>query len=374
MTQSINLSRRASLTALLGVTAAAAAPALVAKAMPAPVAEVITPSASPTPPAPDPIFAAIKKHRQALRKYNIARARNEAERERNPNHLPRMGVQLGERPKHKWELLRSDDNEYHARRDGRDGANHRPKELSGIDREKWIKKTSARIRRDNRQKREEWRKSPVGQASEAWNAADLVAYRSAEELLATRPTTINGVAALLKHWSKVATENRAELDLISTMDFQKDTAKSLQALAAGGVQSLTRRRRRNFDCSMRSTPSSVALAASTRPSTDASPYRTSTSLRECTASSLIISRRCMRSRGRWSRHNLATTTDLATISNSGPASRGAFSYGKCIFTPWRGDFSYWSFKEEGLDDEFCLAVADGGRRNGPRRGLQVAMG
>jgi hypothetical protein len=237
-----NLSRRTALAGLLGATATAAVPVTIATAAAAPEVEVTAiPAVTPTS-APDPIFAMIRKHKKARKNTELEHQRAQelwpSFNEMQPEP-PRVVV--GEQPEVLWEHVDREDLKGYVRVvTGKtvpiatfhkfEIEKNAPANLSDDQRAKWIRAKTRELTAARRKWDEEQEATPYSRACDKWNTASDKEIAVTAEMIATQPTTIAGLAALLKYWSKIANESDHHIDLWATKDFMRQLAKSAQAL------------------------------------------------------------------------------------------------------------------------------------------------
>ncbi len=235
-------SRRAFLTRTAPVAAAfvLAGGATAVEAAVAPVVEPI-PAA---PPAADPIFALIKRHRAAIREEKRTHDIFQQFATEHPSEDDNnRGVVIGERPVRSREIVRGDGNDIYFNYpltgkmepvvvfNEKLLASYAPIGLTEADRDAWIKEKTKELRR-NRRAYDRRNNNPLRNGAwEAWNEAEEVTNSLSQRLIETSPTTVAGVAALLAHWSNVMDENQHDRDFISTAELLKNLAKGVKAIA-----------------------------------------------------------------------------------------------------------------------------------------------
>jgi hypothetical protein len=210
-------SRRAFLT---GATPAAVAFALAGGAAVNAVAAGLTATSPKVGIAPevDPIFAMIEEHRAAWcemeRTEEIFRAQPKDDR--------KWGIVVADLHM-RWPTVETQPVIAWSRKQIRDAA--RPN-MSDAERATWLRKMYRRL--DTAKRR--YKSTPYSIAWEALNDATDVVNRLTEQLVATQPVTMAGVAAALAYWSEIARDD-GETDLFCTVAFLAKIAETVKTLA-----------------------------------------------------------------------------------------------------------------------------------------------
>jgi hypothetical protein len=195
---------------LIGLMAAAAVPVAPA------IAKAVGPASE-----PDPIFALIAEHRAAWDRYDEANAvRSELREKADEEGLYDLSrIHLYDFPDKEVETLVSTEQEFHIRfvptskmipvfashlheikRDA-------PKWLTKSQRAYWIRKKKRELKLAEEARMELINNSECGRAYHVWCAADTVLRDITAHLVGSRPTSIAGAAAVLKHIAEFAVDH-----------------------------------------------------------------------------------------------------------------------------------------------------------------------
>jgi hypothetical protein len=224
----------------LGVLSAGAASAIA----PAAVAATLAPAAE-----PDPIFGLLAEHREAWDRYDEAdrlhaRLREKAEEE---GLYDPVKVHLRDFPEKKAELIVYNDAEWHTRftRTGKmlpifashpaDIKKNAPLGLTKSQRAYWMRKKRRELKLAEEARMDLINNSECGRHYDAWNAADEVLRDITARLVGTRPTTLAGAVAVLKHVAEfgVDHDNQFESD-DEAVQFMTNIADALRNIIARG--------------------------------------------------------------------------------------------------------------------------------------------
>ncbi len=250
-TNDTTTSRRTLLARLPAVAAAALAGATainaVVVASSRPAGAFQAPAIAPEAVVPDPIFAVIERHRQALQIYEKAHELFEKHSD-DPSCGP-MAVIVGQRPRSKLVGMSLDENgmpsfQYEPTNEMEPIVAHTraqivgaaPADLDGVERVRWIDRHYRKMLRDHRIEKAKYENSPRSLAYDSWNEADEVVNAISAELRSTvTPTTAAGIAGALAYWADVmdtgdSEDENHDRDAISTVEFIKHMAKAAAAL------------------------------------------------------------------------------------------------------------------------------------------------
>jgi hypothetical protein len=201
-------SRRRFLGVLSAGAASAIAPSVVAAAMPH-AAE------------PDPIFGLLAEHREAWDRYDEAdKIHSELREKADEDGLyDLVKIHLRDYPENKVELVVCNDEEWHTRftRTGRmlpifashpaDIKKNAPPGLTKSQRAYWMRKKRRELKLAEEAKMELINNSECGRAYDALNTADTILRDITARLVGSRPTSIAGAAAVLKHIAEFAVDH-----------------------------------------------------------------------------------------------------------------------------------------------------------------------
>ncbi len=207
-------SRRGFLAVLSAGAAATMAPAALAATLPLPetAPSALAPTVAATPEA-DPIFAVIAEHRAAWTRLDEADKLHATLREAADDeglYAPPK-IHLYDFPEREAETLVATADEWHTRftptgkmipafaTSVADIKKSVPKGLTKSQRAYWVRKKKLELKRAEEAMWERIDNSECGRACDAWNAADSALRDITARLVSTPPSTIAGVAAVLKH-------------------------------------------------------------------------------------------------------------------------------------------------------------------------------
>jgi hypothetical protein len=151
------------------------------------------------------------------------------------------GIVVGERSCRKEVVLADNDDESHIRYEPTgetepiivfhpyEIGSHAPVDLDEVELTKWIAKKSKELQRARRAAFKRYEEGPRGKAYDKWCEKGEEVARITKQMSKIPPTTMAGVAALLAHWSRIATDRDTDLDLIGTKGFLADISKGLRA-------------------------------------------------------------------------------------------------------------------------------------------------
>jgi hypothetical protein len=233
----IQSSRRRFLGALSAGAAASIAPAAIAATL-APAAE------------PDPIYGLLAEHREAWDRYDETDKLHADLRERADEDglYDPVRIHLRDYPEKKAELVVYNDEEWHTRftRTGKmipifattpaDIKKNAPRELSKSQRAYWVRKKKRELARAEEARRQLIDSSECGRSWEAWNTADKILRDITSRLVGSRPTSIAGAVAVLKHIAEFAVDH----DSIFESD---DQASQIMANIADSLRDILERGR-----------------------------------------------------------------------------------------------------------------------------------
>jgi hypothetical protein len=232
-------SRRALLFGIAAV-GAVASPAVAASLLATPKA---------TCPAVDPIFALLAEHRAAWDRYDEAHAVHSELRETADEEglYDLSKIHLYDFPDQEVETLVNTKHEFHIRfvptsklipvfashlheikRDA-------PKWLTKSQRAYWIRKKKRELKLAEEARMELINNSECGRAYDVWSAADTVLRDITARLVGSRPTSIAGAAAVLKHIAEFAVGHDEQFDSDDeAVQFMASIADSLGDMVARG--------------------------------------------------------------------------------------------------------------------------------------------
>jgi hypothetical protein len=233
--EALKASRRGLLLGLMAVAAVPVAPA---------IAKAISPAVE-----PDPIFALLAEHREAWDRYDEAdrlhaRLREKAEEE---GLYDPVKVHLRDLPEKKAELIVYNEEEWHTRftRTGKmlpifatspaDIKENAPLGLTKSQRAYWMRKKRRELKLAEEARMDLINNSECGRHYDAWNATDEVLRDITARLVGSRPTTIAGAVAVLKHVAEFAVDhdNQFESD-DEAVQFMTNIADALGGIIERG--------------------------------------------------------------------------------------------------------------------------------------------
>jgi hypothetical protein len=163
----------------------------------------------------DPIFAVIDLHRRAWRAYKSSYAK--FLKLDNYYRSPSRSIVIGEYPERETEVVENTDDVFHWRRRktgkmipvtaccDHDIEKNAPWLVPNkADRAAWIEQQKAELRRHQDAINAAEAVTPRGKAFDVYRQAEESLLDMTERLIATRPITVSGIAAVLAYWAEFA--------------------------------------------------------------------------------------------------------------------------------------------------------------------------
>jgi hypothetical protein len=202
----------------------------------------------PAPPVAEPIFAIVAEHRQAWNRYDEAdKVHTELRQKADEDGLYGLPqIHLYDFPEKDVETLLNTGREFHIRYvlTGKmisvfastrvEIEKNAPRELTGSQRENWIRKKNRALRSAEKAMQKRIENSECGRANEAWNAANTVLRDITARLVGTRPTTVAGAAAALSHLAEFAVDHDSQFE-------SDDQAAQIMANIAAALRNIVER-------------------------------------------------------------------------------------------------------------------------------------